>query len=130
MTHLGHYSRRLVPSSPQVSSLLVEVSDSPYRPAQPTGIADDAIQGLLECGILRSTREVVHTWAHREEYGYPVPSLGRDPVLRSVAARLGMMGIRSCGRFGSWRYEDGSMERSFLSGCDAAMLLLEESRAR
>lgn len=53
------------------------------------------------------------------ESGYPTPTLERDGVLKQLLPRLQELGIYSRGRFGSWKYEVGNQDHSFLLGVEA-----------
>jgi protoporphyrinogen oxidase len=123
LSNLSYYNRDLVPANVSASSLMVEVSDSRHRSTNSKTLECDVIHGLVRAGILHSSREVLHTWIHREEYAYPTPTLHRDKVLRNVQTRLEGRGVLSRGRFGAWRYECSNMEQSFLQGCEAARTL-------
>ena len=90
-------------------SLLLEVSESPYRKIDQDGLVDDCIRGCLVGGPIQKEEEVNHTWHHRVEYGYPVPGLERDSALEHILAALEEKGILSRGRFGAWKYEVGNM---------------------
>lgn len=130
VSNLSHYDRGLVPAGAPASSLLVEVSHSAHRQVNAETLERDVIRGLKRTGILRSSREVLHTWVHREEYGYPTPTLGRNAARRSIQTRLGGRGVLSRGRFGAWRYESSNMEHSFVQGYDAAAQICHDRRSR
>eukprot|EP00959_Pyramimonas_sp_CCMP1952_P284245 5941573-Pyramimonas_sp.AAC.1 len=49
--------------------------------------------------------EIVSVYHRRIEYGYPTPSLGRDPVLTQALPWLREKKVWSRGRFGSYKYE-------------------------
>jgi hypothetical protein len=49
--------------------------------------------------------EIVSIYHRRLEYGYPTPSLGRDPVLQKALPWLRERNVWSRGRFGSYKYE-------------------------
>lgn len=62
---------------------------------------------------------VVSRFARTIAFGYPVPTLGRDDVLRAADATLRDAGIYSRGRFGGWRYESSNQDYGFLQGRQA-----------
>ena len=61
-----------------------------------------------------------HTWQFSAEYGYPVPTLGRDRALKALHGGLEPLGIFSRGRFGAWRYEMGNMDHCYMQGREIA----------
>jgi hypothetical protein len=67
---------------------------------------------------------VAHTWYHRAEYAYPIPTLSRDGIVNSLLPDLMRSGILSRGRFGAWLYEVGNMDHSFMQGFEAAAHVL------
>ena len=60
----------------------------------------------------------------RMEYGYPVPTVERDEILKEVLPALEVLGIYSRGRFGAWKYEVGNMDHSFMQGAEVVGRLL------
>jgi protoporphyrinogen oxidase len=123
VTVFSHYSRRNAPEG--CYSLMTEVSSRP-NDAEPDNEAlmRASIEGLRRCGLIAPHAEPVHTWSYGAEYGYPVPTLGRDAVLERVLPALDAMGIHSRGRFGAWKYEVGNMDHSFMQGVEIARRLL------
>ena len=105
-------------------SLLLEVSESPYRKIDQDGLVDDCIRGCLIGGLIQKKEEVTHIWHHRVEYGYPVPCLERDSALEHILAALEENGILSRGRFGAWKYEVGNMDHSYMQGVEGAQRIL------
>lgn len=72
---------------------------------------------------------LVSVWSRRLPMAYPVPTLGRDDVLRRADAALTAHGIRSRGRFGGWRYESCNQDYAYAQGIqavDAALTGSEE----
>lgn len=53
------------------------------------------------------------------EHGYPVPTLGRDELLREADKQLLAHGIYSRGRFGGWRYESSNQDYGYVQGRQA-----------
>ncbi|EIW52822.1 UDP-galactopyranose mutase [Trametes versicolor FP-101664 SS1] len=100
-------------------SLMVEVSQSPMKPVDEESLVGDCIRGLVDTGMLRPSDEVVSTYHRKFEHGYPVPSLERDDLLESILPELQARGIWSRGRFGSWKYEVGNQDHSFMLGVEA-----------
>ena len=54
-----------------------------------------------------------------ESQGYPTPTLERDDALKQLLPKLQAKGIYSRGRFGSWKYEVGNQDHSFMLGVEA-----------
>ena len=64
--------------------------------------------------------EIVSTYHRRFDHGYPTPTMDRESVLKQLLPKLQDMDIYSRGRFGSWRYEVGNQDHSFMLGVEAA----------
>src|SRR5262249_37229363 len=79
----------------------------------------DSLQGLVNTEMLRPGDEIVSTYHRRFDHGYPTPTLEREGVLKELLPALQDQGIYSRGRFGSWRYEAGNPDHSFMLGVEA-----------
>ena len=90
------------------------------KPVNADTLLSDSIQGLVNTGMLKSTDEIVSLYHRRFDHGYPTPSLEREGVLKVLLPKLLEKGIYSRGRFGSWRYEVGNQDHSFMLGVEAA----------
>lgn len=101
-------------------SIMLEVSESSMKPVDNESMLRDCIKGLLNTEMLRPTDEVVSTYHRRFDHGYPTPTLEREGVLKQLLPKLQEMDIYSRGRFGSWRYEVGNQDHSFMLGVEAA----------
>ncbi|KAI9816096.1 MAG: hypothetical protein M1832_005179 [Thelocarpon impressellum] len=101
-------------------SIMLEVSESSMKPVDQANLLSDSIQGLINTEMLRPTDEIVSTYHRRFDHGYPTPSLEREGVLTKLLPKLQEQGIYSRGRFGSWRYEVGNQDHSFMLGVEAA----------
>ncbi|KAI5451555.1 hypothetical protein NCC49_001540 [Naganishia albida] len=101
-------------------SLMLEVCQSEQKPVNMETILAETIQGALATELIRPEDEIVSTYLRRFEYGYPTPSLGRDGALAQILPRLkDEFDIWSRGRFGSWKYEVGNQDHSFMLGVEA-----------
>ncbi|KAL8931453.1 MAG: hypothetical protein Q9216_007198 [Gyalolechia sp. 2 TL-2023] len=102
-------------------SIMLEVSESSMKPVNESSILKDSIAGLLNTSMLQPHDEIVSTYHRRFDHGYPTPSLEREGVLKQLLPTLqDKYDIYSRGRFGSWRYEVGNQDHSFMLGVEAA----------
>lgn len=101
-------------------SIMLEVSESSMKAVDEKNMLRDCIQGLINTEMLRDNDEIVSTYHRRFDHGYPTPSLEREGVLKTLLPKLQEKGIYSRGRFGSWRYEVGNQDHSFMLGVEAA----------
>ena len=101
-------------------SIMLEVSESGMKPVDNANLLKDCIKGLINTSMLMPTDEVVSTYHRRFDHGYPTPSLEREGVLTQLLPKLQAKDIYSRGRFGSWRYEVGNQDHSFMLGVEAA----------
>ncbi|MCJ1464642.1 hypothetical protein MMC07_003255 [Pseudocyphellaria aurata] len=110
-------------SDPEVGpywSIMLEISESSLKPVNSRTILEDSIRGLVATEMLRPNDEIVSTYHRRFDHGYPTPTLEREGVLKQLLPKLQEKGIYSRGRFGSWRYEVGNQDHSFMLGVEAA----------
>ena len=101
-------------------SIMLEVSQSSMKPVDEENLLKDCVQGLINTNMLKPDDEVVSTYHRRFDHGYPTPTLEREGVLKELLPKLQDMDIYSRGRFGSWRYEVGNQDHSFMLGVEAA----------
>ncbi|KAF1919422.1 hypothetical protein BDU57DRAFT_512499 [Ampelomyces quisqualis] len=100
-------------------SIMLEVSESSLKPVDHKNMLRDCIQGLINTEMIKSDDEIVSTYNRRFDHGYPTPSLEREGVLTKLLPALQAKDILSRGRFGSWRYEVGNQDHSFMLGVEA-----------
>lgn len=98
---------------------MLEVSESSMKPVNQETLLADSIQGLVNTEMLKPTDEIVSTYHRRFDHGYPTPSLEREGALAQILPRLQAQDIWTRGRFGSWRYEVGNQDHSFMLGVEA-----------
>lgn len=91
-------------------SIMLEVSESQYKPVNHDTLLADSIQGLINTELLRPEDEIVSTYVRRFDHGYPTPSLERNGALDEILPYLQQKDILSRGRFGSWKYEVGNQD--------------------
>jgi len=101
-------------------SIMLEVSESSMKPVDQANLLRDSIQGLINTDMIKPEDEIVSTYHRRFDHGYPTPSLEREGVLKELLPALQAKDIWSRGRFGSWRYEVGNQDHSFMLGVEAA----------
>jgi protoporphyrinogen oxidase len=101
-------------------SIMLEVSESSMKPVDNNSLLKECIQGLVNTDMLKPTDEIVSTYHRRFDHGYPTPTLEREGALTKLLPALLEKGIYSRGRFGSWRYEVGNQDHSFMLGVEAA----------
>jgi protoporphyrinogen oxidase len=117
-TVFSNYSPNNVPISGTYWSLMLEVSESPVKPVSQDRIIDQSVAGLLSARLIDSADDIVSTWYHRAEHGYPTPSIERDRVLSLVLPELERHGVYSRGRFGAWKYEVSNQDHSLMQGVE------------
>ena len=98
-------------------NVLCEVSTSPHRPITHENAVRDTIASMEQLGA--ETAKLVTVWCRTVQMGYPVPTLGRDEIIRRTDERLLRHGVHSRGRFGGWRYESCNQDFSFVQGLQA-----------
>ncbi|KAL1901482.1 hypothetical protein Sste5346_001889 [Sporothrix stenoceras] len=100
-------------------SVMLEVSQSELKPVDEENLLKDCIQGLINTDMIKSADEIVSTYHRKFVQGYPTPTLEREGVLKELLPKLQAKDILSRGRFGSWRYEVGNQDHSFMLGVEA-----------
>ncbi|PWN32144.1 putative UDP-galactopyranose mutase [Meira miltonrushii] len=101
-------------------SLMMEVSESPVKPVDLQKIVAQTIQGCINVELCKPEDEIVSIYHRAFNPGYPTPSLGRDAALAAILPVLeNKYDILSRGRFGSWKYEVGNQDHSFMLGVEA-----------
>ncbi len=120
VTVFSNYSPENVPDPSSNWSLMCEVSESSAKPVDGNAVVEDVIRGALNTGLIQGREELLHTWHHRVEKGYPTPTVDRNEHLFGLLGKLEERNIFSRGRFGAWRYEVGNMDHSFMQGVEFA----------
>jgi protoporphyrinogen oxidase len=118
VTVFSNYSPNNVPDPETTWSLMTETSESSHKPVDRSKLITETIEGLLNTKLIESAEDVVSTWVHSVEYGYPTPSLERDPILTEVIPTLDSLGVYSRGRFGGWKYEVSNQDHSLMQGVE------------
>lgn len=100
-------------------SIMLEVSQSTQKPVDEANLLRDSIQGLINTEMIQPGDEIVSTYHRKFDHGYPTPALEREGALKQLLPKLQDKDILSRGRFGSWRYEVGNQDHSFMLGVEA-----------
>lgn len=116
----GNAPNSTEPTSGPYWSIMLEISESSMKPVDHANLLKDSIQGLINTEMIQPEDEIVSTYHRRFDHGYPTPSLEREGVLKELLPALEAKSIYSRGRFGSWRYEVGNQDHSFMLGVEAA----------
>ncbi len=95
-------------------SIMLEVSESVYKPVNHETLLQDCITGLVANDLVLPEDEIVSTYLRRFGQGYPTPSLERDGVLEQALPYLQTKDILSRGRFGAWKYEVGNQDHRYV----------------
>ncbi|GLA10047.1 hypothetical protein AnigIFM60653_001432 [Aspergillus niger] len=80
-------------------SIMLEVSESQYKPANHDILLGDCVQGLINTTLLQPEDEIVSTYVRRFDHGYPTPSLERNGALNEILPYLQQKDILTRGRF-------------------------------
>ncbi|OAR01725.1 hypothetical protein LLEC1_02844 [Akanthomyces lecanii] len=94
------------------------------KPTSHETLLADTIRGALATDLLRPEAEIVSTYVRRFDHGYPTPHVDRDDALAQILPYLQDKDILSRGRFGSWTYEVGNQDHSFMLGVEAVDRIL------
>ena len=100
------------------SSFYVEFSrqmaEYPHRQAE-----QEAVDGLIACGMLESRAQVLFAEAHTIPNSYVLYDKEYGEARKTVVEFLQSVGIEPVGRYGNWEYS--SMEDAIRAGRDAAL---------
>ena len=127
VTNFAHYADGNVPGgdTAHLSAFLTESSFSKHRPQPGEDLGARVVDSLAKVGLIVGNAPVVSLHRIDVDYAYPVPTLDRDQALAVIQPWLQARGIHARGRFGSWRYELGTMDHAVKMGIDIARLLVE-----
>ena len=124
VTVFSNYSPYNVPDITRHWSLMVEVSESPYKSVDQARLMEQVIQGLLATRLIDRREDIISTWKYRARYGYPTPGLSRDAALAEILPFFEAKCVYSRGRFGLWKYEVSNQDHSFMQGVELVDRLL------
>ncbi len=115
-TVFSNYSPENTPDPDRFYSLLVEVSESEFRPVDHESLVEECLAACKRTGLVSEGSRLVKTIQRRAEYGYPTPSLGTRAYVRATRKELKRSGIYSSGRFGSFMYSISNQDGALLQG--------------
>jgi protoporphyrinogen oxidase len=122
VTNFAKYAPANVPDGEtrRYSSYMTETAYSPHQPVVRAAL-EDAVEGALRSsGTVQGKPRLASIHVEDIEYGYPVPTVGRDRALAAIQPWLAAQDIYSRGRFGTWRYEHGNMDYAIKMGIEVA----------
>ena len=125
VTNFHNYSPNNVAMPGSQMGFMSEVSSSRHKPENLAGMQDQVIGGLRATTLVRRDDAIASTWEMNVEYGYPVPTLGRDRALAVVQPWLEERRVYSRGRFGGWKYEVANMDHSVMQGVEWAERMVQ-----
>lgn len=120
VTNFHNYSPNNVAKPGQQMGFMSEVSSSRHKPENLADMQAKVLGGLKSTTLMGPEDNVVSTWEMNVDYGYPVPTLGRDKALGTLQPWLEERRIYSRGRFGGWKYEVANMDHSVIQGVEWA----------
>jgi len=98
-------------------SILLEVPEWEEQVLGEQEASEACLEALARLGVERES--LVSTWSEQVPMAYPVPTIGRDDILRRADAYLTERDVYSRGRFGGWRYESCNQDYSWMQGLQA-----------
>lgn len=120
VTLFSKYSPYNVPDINKHFSLMTEVASSEFKPVNDETVLEEVIQGLKNTDLINDSHKIVSTWIHKENYGYPTPTIERDEAINAIQPELMKRNVLSRGRFGMWKYEVSNQDHSLMQGVEAA----------
>ena len=128
LTYFHNYSKYVVPDgdTDRYSSLMLEICYSRYKKVRKKTAVEDSIDALVRYGILQEgdRKKIVSKAVYDIAYGYPIPTLDRDALLRRIQPALMRRSIYSRGRYGAWKYEISNMDHCFMQGVESIDAIL------
>jgi protoporphyrinogen oxidase len=112
---------------PGASSLYIEITHKPEAPPPIETAYSEAVESLIECGILRREDRILTRNVIPIPYAYVVFDRHRQTWLPSLVQYLADRDIVVAGRYGDWDYY--SMEDTILSGKRAAERIAVRTRS-
>jgi UDP-galactopyranose mutase len=122
LTNFHNYSPNNAARPGRSRALMAETSFSEHKPEDAARLMHDTVDGLENTAMLREhdRSRILSRWEMTVDYGYPVPTLGRDAALDVLQPWLEAHDVCSRGRFGGWKYEVANMDHSVMQGVEWA----------
>lgn len=122
VTNFHNYSPNNAAKPGASRALMCEISYSRHKKEDLSQLMESTVQGLVNTALMdeKDRDNILSRWSCELEYGYPVPTLERDPALRVLQPWLESRDIYSRGRFGGWQYEAANMDHSVMQGVEWA----------
>jgi len=117
-----NFSTHMTP--PGCSSMYVEIGYRPDEPFDEARAMKDAVRGLLQCGLLKSEKEIITRNILRIPIAYVTYNWERTTLVQKILPYLESERVYSIGRFGGWKYS--YMEEAILEGKAAAEKVLSQ----
>ena len=115
-TIFSNYSPENTPDPEKYYSLMLEVSESEYKPVDQETLVVECLEACMKMGMVSDGSKLVKTIRERAEYGYPTPGIGTRKYVRETRKELKKSGIYSSGRFGAYMYSISNMDGSLMQG--------------
>ncbi|UZP66932.1 FAD-dependent oxidoreductase [Desulfovibrio mangrovi] len=127
VTNFHNYSPNNAAKPGASRALMCETSYSAHKQEDLASLMDATVQGLVNTALMneKDRENILSTWSYPIDYGYPVPTIDRDPSLRVLQPWLESCRIYSRGRFGGWQYEAANMDHSVMQGVEWADRMIE-----
>ena len=115
-TVFSNYSPENTPDPDKYYSLMLEVSESDFKPVNQETLLEDCLEACKKMGMVSEGSNLVKTIRERAQYGYPTPALGTRKYVRDTRRELKKSGIYSIGRFGAYMYSISNMDGAMTQG--------------
>jgi protoporphyrinogen oxidase len=115
-TVFSNYSPENTPDPEKYYSLMLEVSESAFKPVDQETLVMECLDACTRMGMVSDGSKLVKTMKERAEYGYPTPCVGTRDYVRETRKELKKSGIYSAGRFGAYMYSISNQDGALMQG--------------
>ncbi|PVX26640.1 MAG: amine oxidase [Candidatus Bathyarchaeum sp.] len=98
---MSNYSKQNAPKGK--SAILAEVTVPAGQPYSKEAVIEQTVSDLEKLKVINRD-EIVFVKSWFTEFGYPVCTLGKKEKLETIFQYLKEIGVKSVGRWGSWKY--------------------------